>query len=1458
VDEDTAWTQLGELVYDDPQVAQLVPAPQYLSGNLRDKLDAARTAAITDPRFAVNVAALQRTLPRDLGPGEIEARMGASWIAPTYVQQFLAEILEDPTITVSRVAGSAWEVESKRRNSVLAITRWGTKWCPAPEIAQHLLEQRPIRLTEENADGKRVFSAARTIASQEKATEMGERFADWVWEDAQRCAELVAHYNRVFNSLVLRTYDQTELSLPGLALSFEPRPHQLAAVARVIAEPSVGLWHEVGAGKTAEMAIAAMELRRLGLAGKPAIVVPNHMLQQFTCEFLELYPRAKLLAASTEDLTAEKRRRFVGKVTTGDWDAVIITRGAFERIPMSPHAQEQYLTREMDMLDLSLARATEAADRLAVKRLEKMRMRAEERIKASMAAAKDPGVTFELTGIDYLFVDEAHGFKNLRTPSNMPNMQVDGSNRATDLHMKIEYLRGRSPRVVTFATATPIANSMGEAYTMLRFLRPDLLDAMGITDFDVFAATFGETVSQIEVAPEGGVRFNTRFAKFINVPELLRPWHIAGDVKTADDLKLNVPALAPRPGDGQRLAETVVVASSFELSQFISLLADRAAAVRARAVHPSDDNMLSITHEGRSAALDLRLVGRATDEVSKIDIAAQKIAEIWRDNRDTIYLDRDDEPHPRPGGLQIVFADLGTPNRTGARTARGRIVTEDEARPGLRVTDNNADRAGTITDEQQLDDDDGEVIAGVHSVLWDGDPTPDVVATGLVLRHEQPEPGSGRAGFDVYDALRGKLVAQGMPRDQIRFIHEARNDREKQDLFDACRDGRVSVLIGSTEKMGTGTNVQTRAIALHHLDCPWRPADLQQREGRIVRQGNQNAEVRILRFVTEGSFDSYSWQTVTRKAAFIAQIMRGTLEVREIEDIGDSALSYNEVKALAAGNPLLLDHAEAQAELTRLERLQTNHHLGREVLRLTIGTANSTITAMRTRAGAADSAITKRVDVRGDNFAITLATHTYTARPDAIAALRDTLTTFMTDPGIERGTSRILGTFGGFDVQATLYRDINRHPSVQLELLGVPLSAMTMTPTEVAQQDLLGRLANRLSDLETVKAKALADIDSASHDIDVAQAQLDAPFRYAQPLTEARQRFAELDAQLRAQASPPPPVSTDPGTSSDDNADEPDQYTSMRLRHIPIDDTLDLNEWLTQHAAHWSTPPVDADRQWLARTAAAIAGWPDVQAAAMAGNATGFITTFDQHLRSVIDGALAVGTRPREGFWDTCLSEPDKRRQLAAARAAAYNTIRGTARQVGLTPQPTKGDDRGQLPPDPQTPVVLTHGGRNAATALQEWITDHTTDLPAQPSIEEQEWLTHVTASLTQVEFLQSQALNQDLIAFTPTFAAQFRNAFTALLGEEPTLAQEAAILRAVTQPDGLNHLIDAAARAAFMSIRRETARHDTTGRTVPEDLPPRSAARTAFTAPDSESDLPALPARPAPLPALPAARPHR
>jgi len=929
----------------------------------------------------------------------------------------------------------------------------------------------------------------------------------------------------------------------------------------VIAEPSVGLWHEVGAGKTAEMAIAAIELRRLGLAGKPAIVVPNHMLRQFTTEFLELYPRAKLLAASTEDLTAEKRRRFVGKVTTGDWDAVIITRGAFERIPMSPAAQEQYLSREMGLLDKALDRATGSGDRLAVKRLEKMRLRAEERLKASMASAKDQGITFELTGVDYLFVDEAHGYKNLRTPSNMPNMNVDGSNRATDLHMKIEYLRGRSPRVVTFATATPIANTMGEAYTMLRYLRPDLLDAAGVADFDVFAATFGEVVSQVEVAPEGGVRLHSRFAKFINVPELLRPWHIAGDVKTAEDLKLPIPALTPRAEDGQPLPETVIVAPSDELKAFIRELADRAEQVRARRVDATVDNLLKITSEGRAAALDLRLVDRDTAEVSKVDITTDTITRIWAQHRENVYPGPDGEPHPTPGALQIVFADLGTP--TGNR-------------------------------------------------------------------------------WNAYDALREALVERGMPREQIRYIHDAKSDRDKADLFAACRDGRVGVLIGSTEKMGVGTNVQARAVALHHLDCPWRPADLQQREGRILRQGNHYPQVRILRYVTEGSFDGYSWQTVTRKAAFIAQMMRGRLDVREIEDIGDNALSYSEVKALAAGNPLLLDHAQAQAELTRLERLERNHHRGQDTLRYNIRAGTQALQALQDRLAAAEAALARRVDTRSDAFAMTIDAVRHTARPDAGQALRSTVQRQLADPRTADGRARAVGALAGFEITAAVHRDQAGHLTVTMELVDVPSGVLTLSSAEVAQQDLVIRLENRLHDLEKLHAQTQADIDRRHSEINHAQAQLDAPFRHADALATARDRTAELDAALKAQADTTP-------------------------ARAPVDSALELDLALGQATTGWPHQPSSHNRRWLATTAADIARIHAVQDAAFAGDDDVFATALDDELRSRVDSALDAGLLRRQGFWTYYLTDPRRRSALAAVcGTAVHDAIHAGAQRVGL------------------------------------------------------------------------------------------------------------------------------------------------------------------------------------------------
>ncbi len=659
--ETHAREQLGALVFDDPATKHLVPAAEYLSGNVRVKLAAAQHAASTDPRFVVNVEALARVVPADLTPEQIVARLGAVWIDAEYVQAFLRETLADPSITVENPAGSTWAVQGSR-HSVAATETWGTQRVPAPQLAQAVLEQRQVTVHDELDDGRRVLNLTETLVAQEKATQLGARFSEWAWEDPTRTQQLARVYNEKFNALVLRSYDDVALSLPGLAVTFKARPHQVAAVARMIHEPAVGLYHDVGAGKTAEMAMGCMELRRLGLVRKPVVVVPNNMLEQIAREWQQLYPQAKLLVATKEDLTSERRRGFVARCATGSWDAVVMTRSAFERIPLSPEHQKTYLDRETELTREAIARSR-AGKSLTVKRLERSLLAAEERVKAKLAGARDPGVTFEQTGIDYVVVDEAHGYKNLRTVSNIRDAAIDGSQRAQDLDMKLDYLRAtQGERIATFATATPLANSMTEAYVMQRYLRPDLLAEAGLDDFDTWAATFGQVTTSIELSPDGGrFRMATRFARFVNVPELLRMWHVSADIKTAEDLKLPTPQLVARRGDGRRTPETVVIPASPELTAYVTELGQRADRVRSRAVDPSQDNMVDICTDGRLSALDLRLVGQHTDAPGKIDVAAARIAGLWREHRHDAYRRPDGSTHPVRGSLQIVFCDLGTP-----------------------------------------------------------------------------------------------------------------------------------------------------------------------------------------------------------------------------------------------------------------------------------------------------------------------------------------------------------------------------------------------------------------------------------------------------------------------------------------------------------------------------------------------------------------------------------------------------------------------------------------------------------------------------------------------------------------------------------------------------------------------------------------------------------------------------
>jgi N12 class adenine-specific DNA methylase len=1063
-DPDTARERLGTLVFEVPpstadvdnalgeaEPGQLVTAAEYLSGNVRHKHTAAVEASATDPRFATNAAALAQAIPLDIPADDIAVQLGAPWIGERDVAAFLADILGDNTIQVQHAGSTNWQVRGYE-HGVAATETWGTTRMPAPVLAQTLLQQRGITVfdTVETPDGdRRVVNMEATILAQEKAAALNDRFAEWVWEDPARAERLVRTYNDLFNGIVSRSYDDAELSLPGLALGFNPRPHQVAAVARMIHEPAVGLYHEVGAGKTAEMAMGCMELRRLGMVSKPCLVVPNHMLEQFSREWAQLYPRAKLLSASSDDLAGTKRRAFVARCATGDWDAIVMTRGAFERIPMTTEAEEAYLRREIETLEAQIENIKGRDNPISLKRMQRMLWQAEERIEKKLSARRDPGLTFEATGIDYVVVDEAHGYKNLRTPSNIPGAGIDGSNRASDLDMKLHYLRERyGKRVATFATATPIANSVTEAYVMQRYLRPDLLEAAGVEDFDSWAATFGQSVSSIELSPEGGsFRMKTRFAKFRNVPELLQMWHVSADVKTAEDLNLDTPQLAARGETGIREPETQVVQPGDELVDYMGLLAKRAEEVRNRAVKPEVDNMLKISSDGRAAALAVQLVDlEPSSEETKLDLAARQIARYYHDNAQRQYSGSE-----RRGAFQLVFCDLGTPKKDGQ--------------------------------------------------------------------------------WNAYDELRDKAAKLGVPAAEFRFVHEANNDQQKAELFAACRDGRVAVLMGSTERMGVGTNVQKRALALHHLDCPWRPADLAQRDGRIIRQGNENDEVYVVRYVTEGSFDGYSWQTVTRKAGFIAQIMRGRLDVREIEDIGDAALSYNEVKALATGNPLLLDHANASAEVTKLERLQRAHDKVQDRLPKQIEKLRTQVQQDVTQLEHIDKALGQRQPTGGDKFAMTVGTMRFTDRVEAQAALVQKLHQVAAGARISNPDEALreehIATLAGVEITAvTTYDPWKGRPEIRMQPAGVFRDSVKIGGTTAVLRELENghgtvlRLENVLGRLESTRENTAETIDRGTTEISRSEEELAKPFAKAEELAEAKVRLAGIEHEMAEQAKP--------------------------------------------------------------------------------------------------------------------------------------------------------------------------------------------------------------------------------------------------------------------------------------------------------------------------------------------------
>jgi N12 class adenine-specific DNA methylase len=1039
-DQAEARRRLGTLVFDDPGGGQALPAAQYLSGNVRARLAEAKAAAEADPRWLANVTALEAVQPRDLEPAEIEVRLGAPWLPPADVAAFCAEVLEAPVHVEYAAATGEWAVKpTGGRWSVVLTSDWGTARADGIRLVELAANQRVVTVTDEGPNGERVVNLAETLSAREKQELLAERFSKWAWEDPQRSARLAEEYNRRFNSTVLPSYDGGHLSLPGLAEDFRPHPHQRDAVWRMLSEETVLLAHDVGAGKTATMVMGGHELKRLGIIRRPLYVVPNHMLEQFSREYLQLYPAAKVLVGDKDDVNPAERNAFVARCAAEDWDAVIITQSSFERIPVSAGTERGFVEARIEDLRESLAQSR--ADKgLTVKHLERLLASAEQKHQALITDARrdQGGVNFESAGIDYLIIDEAHAYKNLAITSHIQGVGGPGSKRATDLEMKMGWLRGtHGGRVATFATATPISNSISEMYVMQRYLQPGVLEAAGVRHFDGWAANFGRTVTALELAPDASsYRMNTRFARFTNVPDLLRMFRQAADVRTRDQLGLKLPAIV---GDK---AETVVVASSDELRAYVRSLAERAELVRNRAVRPEEDNMLKVSGDGRRAALDVRLVGLpAGADGGKVAAAADRIALIYERNAANTYAGPNGGLSVRPGALQLVFCDLGTPHDDGRWT--------------------------------------------------------------------------------VYDQLRAELISRGVPATEVRFMHEARNDAEKARLFAAARSGSVSVLIGSTEKMGVGTNVQDRAVALHHIDCPWRPADLEQRDGRVLRQGNQNAEVEIVRYVTEGSFDVFSWQTVERKAAFIDQVMRGDVTERTVDDIGDQALSYAEVKALATGNPLIMERAGVESELTKLQRLYTAYRDDQARLAQRVRGSEHHASEQMGLVAAYQAAATRALDISGDRFAIVLGGRSFAKRADAAAALRQALLAEMDRAPHGLGHAVRLGDLAGFSVVATLSRDA-LEVNARIELDGVPRSTI-FKREEVRDNSPLGILA-RVENLSTGLSdranQAGRNAEESGREAAKAAARIGQPFEHVGRIEALRHRLAHIDAQLAAPEGP--------------------------------------------------------------------------------------------------------------------------------------------------------------------------------------------------------------------------------------------------------------------------------------------------------------------------------------------------
>ena len=875
--EDDIIDELNGVIFLDPVYGDWQTADEYLSGNVRQKLREAEKAAVDSPGYLPNVEALRAAQPKDLDASEIEVRLGATWIDKKYIQQFMFELLEPPlyarrSLEVNYSEFTAeWNISGKNSipyNDINARMTYGTDCANAYKILEDTLNLRDVRIydTVRDADGKekRVLNSKETTLAQQKQQAIKEAFRDWIWRDPDRRRELVQLYNERFNSTRPREYDGRHLIFPGMNPEITLREHQRNAIAHDLYGGNTLLAHEVGAGKTFEMIAAAMEGKRLGLCQKSLFAVPNHLTEQWASEFLRLYPSANILVATKKDFETRNRKKFCARIATGDYDAVIIGHSQFERIPVSRERQERLLQEQIWEIEDGIAELKASrAERFTIKELERTKKNLEAKLqKLHDAARKDDVVTFEQLGVDRLYVDEAHSFKNLFLYTKMRNvagLSTTDAQKSSDMLLKCRYIDELTHgKGVTFATGTPISNSMTELYTMMRYLQHDMLKRNSLTHFDCWASAFGETTTAIELAPEGtGYRARTRFAKFFNLPELMNLFREAADIKTSD--QLNLPT--PTPVYHNEVSQPTPLQK-----QMVQELSERAAKVHAGSVDASTDNMLKITSDGRKLGLDQRVINPdlPDDPNSKVNRCVDNIHRIWQDGQADKL-------------TQLVFCDLSTPKGKAAQS--GRIAAKGTDSPELHAL------------EAAIDAETGP---------------------------EEPP-------FTIYDDIREKLVARGIPREQIAFIHEANTEVRKKELFAKVRSGQVRVLMGSTFKMGAGMNVQDRLVALHDLDCPWRPGDLEQRSGRIIRQGNRNKEVHIYRYVTESTFDAYLWQTVENKQKFISQIMTSKSPVRSCEDIDEAALSYAEIKALCAGDERIREKMDLDVDVARLRLMKANH-----------------------------------------------------------------------------------------------------------------------------------------------------------------------------------------------------------------------------------------------------------------------------------------------------------------------------------------------------------------------------------------------------------------------------------------------------------------------------------------------------------------------------------------------------